>query len=84
MTETKARILARVATWRVGGVILTVAITWVLTGDLLLGAEIGVAYNLIRFGTHFVHEWFWSRKIRWGRLDAASTNPEEAEPRVPD
>ena len=63
--ELSRRLLLRVISWRIGGVILGIAIAWYITGNPMLGLEIGLAYNLIRVVTHWGHEILWGR-IKWG------------------
>ena len=63
--ETSKRVLVRVVTWRVGGVILAILYTWWRLGDPWLGLDIGLTYNLIRAATHAGHEYWWS-KVKWG------------------
>lgn len=65
MRETWLRIALRSLTWRTGGVILTIALTFVFTGDIILGIEIGVTYNLIRYFSHLAHDSVWARTA-WG------------------
>lgn len=66
-TETKLRTFARSLTWRISGVVLTVILAWYFTGDVRLGVELGVTYNLIRLSTHYFHDRAWAR-LPWGML----------------
>jgi uncharacterized membrane protein len=63
--ETKLRTFLRSVTWRISGVVLTVVLAIALTGDVKLGVELGVSYNLIRLSTHYFHDRAWAR-WRWG------------------
>jgi uncharacterized membrane protein len=65
--ETNIRIVARVISWRIGGIILTIALTWLFARNIVLGAQVGVTYNVVRVLTHFAHEYVWEKKIKWGR-----------------
>lgn len=65
--ETRLRTLARSLTWRLSGVVLAVLLTWYLTGDMRTGIEVGVAYNVIRFATQYIHDRWWAR-VAWGAL----------------
>ena len=69
--ETLPRIAVRSLTWRTGGVLLTIFLTWLFSGgDIVLGVEVGIVYNVIRYFTHLVHDWAWSH-VSWGyRHDA--------------
>lgn len=66
MFEARWRTAARVLTWRATGVFWAIVVTWALTGDWMLGAEIGVLYNLIRLCTHYIYERVWLMYIPWG------------------
>lgn len=65
--ETRLRTFARSVTWRASGVLVAVLLAWHFTGDLQTGLEVGVAYNLIRFATQYVHDRWWAR-VAWGTL----------------
>jgi uncharacterized membrane protein len=65
--ETRLRTLMRALSWRVTGVLLAVFLTWLITGDLRTGLEVGLAYNVIRFGTQYLHDRWWAG-IAWGTL----------------
>lgn len=73
-TETRVRTFARSLTWRASGVALAILLTWYLTGNPALGAELGVAYNLIRLSTHFFHDRLWAR-WQWGMLHPNGQGP---------
>lgn len=63
--ELRRRTLARVLTWRIGGIALATILGWLLLDDPVSGASFGLAYNGIRAGTQYLHERLWLR-TRWG------------------
>lgn len=65
MMERKRRLFLRSITWRIAALVLSTVIAWAFTGNPLLGAKIGIAYNIVAFWTHLVHDIIWSR-TRWG------------------
>lgn len=71
--ETRLRTLARSLTWRLSGVLIAVLLTWYLTGDVRTGIEVGVAYNVIRLATQYIHDRWWAR-VAWGRLPAGGAD----------
>jgi len=64
--ETHARSILKAATWRAGGLVMTVAVAWALTGRADLAASIGIADTLVKLGAFYVHERVWL-KVRFGR-----------------
>lgn len=72
--ETRVRTLVRSLTWRVIGVLLTVLLTWLLAHDIRLGVELGLIYNGIRLGLHYVHDRFWAR-VGWGTPASPESDP---------
>lgn len=61
LRDTWKRLAVQSLTWRLGGIALSVALIWLATGSLLLGAEVGIAYNVIRYFTYMAHQAAWSR-----------------------
>jgi len=64
--ESHARSILKAATWRAGGLVMTVAVAWALTGRADLAASIGIADTLVKLGAFYVHERVWL-KVRFGR-----------------
>ena len=65
--ETRARSIAKALTWRMGGLVVTIAVVWVVTGQAKLAASVGLADTLVKLLAYYVHERFWL-KIRFGRV----------------
>lgn len=64
MVERK-RHLAKALTYRVLGSAGTAAIAYVATGDVKIGASVGVIDSIVKIGIYYAHERVWYR-IRWG------------------
>lgn len=67
--ESHVRSLVKSATYRLGGLVLTTAIAWAMTGRVDVAASIGVADTLVKLGAFYVHERLWLR-IGFGRIKA--------------
>jgi uncharacterized membrane protein len=66
LTDTPTRSLAKAVTWRMTGTIDTFAISWLITGELLLASGIAVTEILTKIVLFWLHERAWNR-IGWGR-----------------
>ncbi len=64
--DSHARSILKAATWRAGGLCLTVAVAWAVTGRADLAASIGLADTVLKLGAYYVHERAWL-KVRFGR-----------------
>ena len=64
--ETRSRSIVKALTWRMGGLVVTIAVVWVVTGRVKLAASIGLADTLVKLLAYYFHERFWL-KIRFGR-----------------
>ena len=65
--ETRSRSIVKALTWRMGGLVVTIAVVWVVTGQVKLAASIGLADTLVKLLAYYFHERFWL-KIRFGRV----------------
>ena len=60
MTDTSyKRHLAKTITWRLVGTIDTILLSWIVTGDLYLGLQIGFAETITKLILYFLHERVW-------------------------
>jgi uncharacterized membrane protein len=66
LNDTPTRSLAKAVTWRMTGTIDTFAISWLITGELLLASGIAVTEILTKIVLFWLHERAWNR-IGWGR-----------------
>ena len=64
--ESHARSIVKAATWRVGGLIMTIGVAYALTGRGDLAASIGLVDTAVKLLAYYVHERVWL-KISFGR-----------------
>jgi uncharacterized membrane protein len=69
--ETHLRSVIKAVSWRTGGTLVTVAITWVVTGRLDLAVKVGVLETVVKIGAFYLHERIWN----W--LDFGKEKPPE-------
>lgn len=67
--ETRARSIVKALTWRTGGLLITVGVTWAVTGRPGLAALVGAGDTLVKLFAYYFHERLWL-KVRYGRLCA--------------
>jgi len=67
--ETHSRSILKALSWRLGGLIVTVSVAWVLTRRMEMAASIGLADTGLKLVAFYVHERVWLR-IRFGRKGA--------------
>lgn len=61
LRESRKRHLAKTVTWRAVGTIDTMLISWVITGNPLIGLKIGIAELLTKMILYYLHERVWYR-----------------------
>ncbi len=66
MMDSTIRTLAKTLTWQTSGLIVMMAITYVVTGSLLDGGIVAVVSAATGTCFYVIHERLWSR-VRWGR-----------------
>ena len=66
--EKKRRSVVKSATYRVIALIVLLAITWYVTGNLVQTTFISVTFQLVQLVTYYVHERPWER-ISWGKMN---------------
>ncbi len=64
--ESHKRSIAKSITWRIGGVCVTTAIAFIVTGKIETAAAIGAFDTLFKLGAYYAHERMWE-KINFGR-----------------
>jgi len=67
--ETHLRSIAKALSWRIGGTVVTFAVTWLVSGQVELAAKIGLLDTLVKVGAFYFHERLWHR-IRFGQRPA--------------
>ena len=58
--DTQKRTLAKTMTWRITASLTTFIIAWILTGDLVIGASIGVIEAIAKIFLYYFHERIWT------------------------
>lgn len=66
MTETRARTLTRMITYRVSAWLLTIPITYWFTGDLREAVDSSTVVHIALSIDYYIHERIWL-KVKWGR-----------------
>ncbi|MEX0997468.1 MAG: DUF2061 domain-containing protein [Flavobacteriaceae bacterium] len=61
LRESRKRHLAKTVTWRIVGTLDTMAISWFITGDPIIGIKIGIAELLTKMVLYYLHERAWYR-----------------------
>lgn len=61
LRESRMRHLFKTVTWRAVGTIDTMLISWIISGNPLLGVKIGVAELLTKMVLYYLHERAWYR-----------------------
>jgi uncharacterized membrane protein len=59
--HSRARALAKAATWRLLATAITATCAWLVTGEVAYAASIGALDTLIKFGSYYLHERAWDR-----------------------
>jgi uncharacterized membrane protein len=61
LRESRKRHLAKTVTWRAVGTLDTMFISWIITGNPLIGIKIGIAELLTKMVLYYLHERVWYR-----------------------
>ena len=67
MAETHKRTIARMISYRLTALLLTIPLTYLLTGDWTKAFEGSVILHLALTLDYYIHERIWL-KIKWGKL----------------
>lgn len=63
--QARTRAIVKTLCYRVLMVAITVAVAWIVVGDVGQAASIGIVANVVKTGTYYAHERLWDR-IGWG------------------
>ena len=66
----RKRHLAKAMTWRVVATTATVFIAWGVTGDWVVGLEVGGVEFFAKMLLYYLHERFWYRFVGFGVAEA--------------
>lgn len=64
--ESRRRSLAKALSYRLGGLVITGAVAWGITGQLRFAAAIGTVDALFKIALYYAHERVWTR-LSFGR-----------------
>ena len=65
--ETRMRSIAKSVTWRLISIVILVAVSYYVTGDIKETTGITILFQVILAALYYIHERAWS-KVLWGRL----------------
>ena len=68
----KKRSLAKAFSRRIFASCITLAIVWIITGDLQAGTFIGLSDFVIKLLAYYGHERIWAN-VQWGRDDLVTS-----------
>ncbi|WP_026177992.1 MULTISPECIES: DUF2061 domain-containing protein [Haladaptatus] len=63
--QARKRALVKTACYRLCMVVITIAVAWVVVGDIEAALNIGVVTNLLKTGTYYIYERMWDH-VTWG------------------
>ena len=55
------RSIVKACTWRMGGIVVTTVVAYLVTKEIKTAAAIGAADTIIKLGAYYVHERLWNR-----------------------
>lgn len=61
LLEARKRHIAKTITWRIIGTLDTIILSWVISGDALIGLKIGFAEVITKMVMYYLHERLWYR-----------------------
>lgn len=73
MADTNIRSLTKAISWRLIGTMDTVAISLLITGELITAFSIGITELVSKTILYYLHERVWN-KASWGRSEAGPTH----------
>ena len=74
--ESKQRSLAKSVVWRLLGVIILGAITWVTTKNIQTTTAVTLLFHTIRFVLYYFHERWWD-SVDWGLKNRSQLSDQE-------
>ena len=63
--QARKRAIVKTLCYRIVMVLITIAIAWLIVGDVGDAVNIGIAANLLKTGTYYLYERAWDH-ITWG------------------
>jgi len=68
----RKRHLAKALSWRIVGTLDTMAVSWFVTGDPIVGISIGIIEVITKTGLYYFHERAWYNFSSFGVKDKDS------------
>ena len=68
MAETHKRTIARMISYRLTALLLTIPLTYLLTGSWVSAFEGSVILHVVLTLDYYIHERIWL-KIKWGKIE---------------
>lgn len=65
--QARKRTVIKTLGYRLLMIAITVAVAWVVLGDIRPAIDIGLVANVVKTGTYYAYERLWDH-IAWGRL----------------
>ena len=62
----KKRHVAKALSWRMLGTLDTIILSWIITGDMMVGLSIGVFETISKTFLYYIHERAWYRMSDFG------------------
>lgn len=62
----KKRHILKAVTWRIIASSLTFLLIWIATGEIIIGASVGIVDMLIKMVAYYYHERLWFKYINFG------------------
>lgn len=66
MQETRKRSIAKSIVWRLICIVVSIAISYLLTARWEVAVAIGSVYNVVTMILYYFHERFWNC-VKWGK-----------------
>ncbi len=66
--DSRGRSLIKAVTWRAGGIVVTFAVAWLLTGEAALSIGIRLLDSTVKIGVYYAHERLWNR-VSFGKQE---------------
>lgn len=67
--QARRRAVVKTACYRLLMVVITIAVAWLVVGDVGNAVEIGLLANVVKTGTYYAYERLWAH-VTWGVVDA--------------
>ncbi|MBN1787803.1 MAG: DUF2061 domain-containing protein [Sedimentisphaerales bacterium] len=64
--ESHFRSILKAVTWRAGGTFVTMAVAWLVVGQVGIAAKIGIVDTIFKIGVFYIHERVWNR-VNFGK-----------------